>query len=219
MICLPGPLPGIITGLVRTVWYWINDTQNRRIHCIYFKTTRNNTENIWGYFAQLIFNQGVTRNDEVRIDLVKYPLLPIFGGAYFKMESHPNLNEVNFDTLQSRLIALVNFRISNGEFTVRGLARMLCVSQPQMHNVLKGHRRLQCELADALLRKLSITILDLVNLGGHAHLSNSSYSLSSEQAGIHARSLTRGYPSNFTPTSRKPPSNEITRRPARELAG
>ena len=79
------------------------------------------------------------------------------------MESHSGLPLVTFDMLQCRLIALVNFRIRNGEFTERGLSRMLKVSQPQMHNVLKGRRRLQWELADALLRKLNVSILDLVH--------------------------------------------------------
>lgn len=79
------------------------------------------------------------------------------------MESHFELTEVTFDMLQCRLIALVNFRIRNGEFTERGLSRILNISQPQMHNVLKGRRRLQWELADSLLRKLDITIVDLLS--------------------------------------------------------
>ncbi|MGC2661900.1 MAG: helix-turn-helix transcriptional regulator [Bryobacteraceae bacterium] len=79
------------------------------------------------------------------------------------MESFLAANAVNFDTLQGRLIALANFRIRNGEFTERGLARMLQVSQPQMHNVLKGQRRLRWELADALLARLNISVLDLLN--------------------------------------------------------
>ena len=50
----------------------------------------------------------------------------------------------------------------NGDFTERGLARILGVSQPQMHNVLKGARKLTPELADRLLARLGIDLLDLL---------------------------------------------------------
>jgi plasmid maintenance system antidote protein VapI len=80
------------------------------------------------------------------------------------VESNPSLARVTFDTLQARLLALVNFRIRNGEFTERALARRLHVSQPQMHNVLKRQRKLQWELADALLVNLGLTVLDLLDL-------------------------------------------------------
>jgi len=57
---------------------------------------------------------------------------------------------------------LVKTRINNGEFTERGLARMLGVSQPQIHNVLKGKRKLQNVLADQLLYKLGWDVVDLI---------------------------------------------------------
>lgn len=53
-------------------------------------------------------------------------------------------------------------KIRNGEFTERGLARILGVSQPQLHNVLKGARPLKPEFADCLLRYFKIGVLDLV---------------------------------------------------------
>ncbi len=56
-------------------------------------------------------------------------------------------------------------RIDNGEFTERGLARLIGVSQPQFHNVLKGKRKLQAKLADRILQKLEISILDLFHEG------------------------------------------------------
>ena len=38
---------------------------------------------------------------------------------------------------------------------------MLGISQPQMHNVLKGARKLRPELADRLVASLEITVADL----------------------------------------------------------
>ena len=70
--------------------------------------------------------------------------------------------KVTFGVLQARLIRLVNARIQNGDFTERGLARILGISQPQVHNVLKGARRLRPELADRLIANLEITVLDLL---------------------------------------------------------
>ncbi|MBV9613681.1 MAG: helix-turn-helix transcriptional regulator [Acidobacteriaceae bacterium] len=42
------------------------------------------------------------------------------------------------------------------------MARILGISQPQIHNVLKGARRLRPELADRLIANLEITVLDLL---------------------------------------------------------
>jgi len=70
---------------------------------------------------------------------------------------------VFFTTLQARLIAYVNARIQNGEFSERALASLVGVSQPQLHNVLKGERNLHTPLADALLAKFRLSILDLLS--------------------------------------------------------
>lgn len=64
--------------------------------------------------------------------------------------------------IQSRLIARVNTSINNGEFTERSLARLVGVSQPQLHNVLKGARKLQTELADRLMNRFNIGVVDLL---------------------------------------------------------
>lgn len=81
--------------------------------------------------------------------------------AYFTLESISRESDPNFHTLRTRLVAAVNARLQNGEFTERGLAKILGVSQPQMHNVLKGTRKLQWELADRLLADLGIKLRDL----------------------------------------------------------
>jgi transcriptional regulator with XRE-family HTH domain len=65
--------------------------------------------------------------------------------------------------LQARLLAFVNARIQNGEFSERALARRMGISQSQLHNVLKGARRLQTSLADAFLIHFEISLLDLLN--------------------------------------------------------
>lgn len=77
------------------------------------------------------------------------------------MESISACKTVAFGVLQARLIKFINARIQNGDFTERGLARILAVSQPQIHNVLKGARKLQPELADRFMRKFGTTILQL----------------------------------------------------------
>jgi plasmid maintenance system antidote protein VapI len=53
-------------------------------------------------------------------------------------------------------------RIQNGEYTERGLARLLGISQPQIHHVLKGTRRLQPEFADRVMTRFGVTVLDLL---------------------------------------------------------
>ncbi|MBV8867389.1 MAG: hypothetical protein JO210_18475 [Acidobacteriaceae bacterium] len=42
------------------------------------------------------------------------------------------------------------------------MAKRLGVSQPQLHNVLKGTRKLRVELADELLAEFRISVLDLL---------------------------------------------------------
>lgn len=69
---------------------------------------------------------------------------------------------VTFGFLKSRLIGYVNYRIRNGEYSERMLARIIGVSQPQLHNVLKGSRALSQDLADRLLRHFHIGCIDLL---------------------------------------------------------
>jgi plasmid maintenance system antidote protein VapI len=80
--------------------------------------------------------------------------------AYFSVESLSQ-QKLTFQVLQMRLIKTVNERILNGEFTERGLAKLLGISQPQIHNVLKGARKLGLELADRLLWAFGLTVFDL----------------------------------------------------------
>lgn len=67
-----------------------------------------------------------------------------------------------FEVLHARLVAALKGRIRNGEMSERGLARLTGISQPHMHHVLKGSRALSPESADAVLRSLRMSILDLI---------------------------------------------------------
>jgi hypothetical protein len=68
-----------------------------------------------------------------------------------------------FADLQASLLESLRTRVRNGQVTERGLARLVGVSQPHMHNVLKGTRFLSSELSDQILRCLNISVLDLVD--------------------------------------------------------
>jgi plasmid maintenance system antidote protein VapI len=69
---------------------------------------------------------------------------------------------VTFEVLKGILIRSVKLRIRNGDCTERQLARLIGVSQPQLHNVLKGARPLKGKLADSLLKYFQIGLLDLL---------------------------------------------------------
>jgi transcriptional regulator with XRE-family HTH domain len=72
---------------------------------------------------------------------------------------------MDFRFLQARLIAHIQDRVRNGEVTQRSLARLSGISQPHIHNVLKGARSLSPEVADQILRCLRIDLQDLVAAG------------------------------------------------------
>jgi plasmid maintenance system antidote protein VapI len=68
-----------------------------------------------------------------------------------------------FHMLLDRLTARLGEHVRNGETTERGLARRLGVSQPHLHHVLKGARDLHPKTADRILRKLGLSLLDLLS--------------------------------------------------------
>jgi hypothetical protein len=70
---------------------------------------------------------------------------------------------MNFQELNVRLIALLRDRISSGEISERGLARLTGVSQPHIHNVLKGKRTFSTEISDIILFFLKLDLLDLID--------------------------------------------------------
>lgn len=70
---------------------------------------------------------------------------------------------MTFREAQGRLLVYIQDRIHNGEFTERGFARVLGISQPHLHNVLKGARRLSPAIFDTILRYFQLSILDLAS--------------------------------------------------------
>jgi predicted transcriptional regulator len=69
---------------------------------------------------------------------------------------------MTFQDLHLRLIAHLRERIHSGELSERGLARLTGVSQPHIHNVLKGKRSFSTEISDTILFFLKLDLLDLL---------------------------------------------------------
>jgi transcriptional regulator with XRE-family HTH domain len=69
---------------------------------------------------------------------------------------------MTFNDLQQTLLAELRSRVRSGEVTERGLARLSGISQPHLHNVLKGKKILSVEKADVMLRRLEIDVLQLI---------------------------------------------------------
>jgi len=69
---------------------------------------------------------------------------------------------LTFQDAQLKLLAYVRSQIHNGELTERGFARLIGVSQPHVHNVLKGVRNLSPNVFDLTLKYLHLSMLDLV---------------------------------------------------------
>jgi transcriptional regulator with XRE-family HTH domain len=72
---------------------------------------------------------------------------------------------MTFHDLQQRLLQELRQRVRSGVVTERGLARQTGVSQPHLHNVLKGTRILSAAKADSILRHLQMDILNLIEPG------------------------------------------------------
>jgi transcriptional regulator with XRE-family HTH domain len=80
---------------------------------------------------------------------------------------------MGFRELHERFVSNLRERVRSGEITERGLARISGVSQPHIHNVLKGKRFLSAAMSDEILRHLGMNLLelmkpeDLLDWGGH----------------------------------------------------
>ncbi len=68
---------------------------------------------------------------------------------------------MTFQDARLRLLAYVRNQIRNGELTERRFARLIGISQPHAHNVLKGVRTLSPEVFDLVLKYLHLSLLDL----------------------------------------------------------
>ena len=69
---------------------------------------------------------------------------------------------LDFEHLLARLIRHLQHRVRSGEITERSLARVSGVSQPHLHNVLKGKRQLSIAMADQILCRLHLDLRELI---------------------------------------------------------
>jgi len=69
---------------------------------------------------------------------------------------------MNFGELETRLLERLRQKLQRGELSERRLARQSGYTQPHVHNVLKRVRRLNTDLADALLASLDASVEDLL---------------------------------------------------------
>src|SRR5690348_2647085 len=67
-----------------------------------------------------------------------------------------------FQLLHARLVAHMRAMVRSGELTERRLAKLTGVSQPHLHNVLKGVRVLSAGMADQVVTQLRLSALDLL---------------------------------------------------------
>jgi transcriptional regulator with XRE-family HTH domain len=72
---------------------------------------------------------------------------------------------MTFHDLHQLLLEELRQRVRSGAATERGLARLSGVSQPHLHNVLKGKRKLSLRKADGVLHHLQIDLLQLIESG------------------------------------------------------
>ena len=68
---------------------------------------------------------------------------------------------LTFEDAQLRLLDYIRNRIRNGELTERALARQIGISQPHVHNALKGVRTLSPKILDSILRHFRLSLVDL----------------------------------------------------------
>lgn len=71
--------------------------------------------------------------------------------------------KVTFDDVCERLLSCLAERVSNGEFSERRLAAKLGLSQPQIHRLLNGSRRLTRDVAERIRACLDLSIADLLH--------------------------------------------------------
>jgi hypothetical protein len=72
---------------------------------------------------------------------------------------------MNFNSLQTRLVETLREMVQSGQATERGLAKKTGISQPHIHNVLKGLRYFSMEVSDQILSRLQISVEDLAPAG------------------------------------------------------
>lgn len=74
----------------------------------------------------------------------------------------PNVAPLTFDDLAQRFVRDLAKLIHSGAVTERRLAGIVGVSQPHLHNVVNGLRKLTPTVADLIMDRLDWSLLDLV---------------------------------------------------------
>ncbi len=69
---------------------------------------------------------------------------------------------LTFEDAQFKLLAYIRNRIRNGELTERALARQIGISQPHVHNALKGVRTFSPKVLDSILRRFQLSLFELI---------------------------------------------------------
>ncbi|HSW49326.1 MAG TPA: helix-turn-helix transcriptional regulator, partial [Bryobacteraceae bacterium] len=82
--------------------------------------------------------------------------------SYFGWKYPLGPERMHFYELHGRLLAALRDRVENGELSERRLARLTGISQPHMHNVLKGKRILSNRAADIICLRLGLSVTDLL---------------------------------------------------------
>jgi hypothetical protein len=79
------------------------------------------------------------------------------------MRASSRARPVDFSLLQERLVDAARARVRNGELTERGLSRAAGLSQPHVHQALKGAKSLSFAACDRLLEALKLSVTDLTH--------------------------------------------------------
>ena len=87
-------------------------------------------------------------------------LVSVFIKGLFQTEILP-AGMIGFHAVRQRLTDYLRDQVRSGEATERGLARTTGISQPHVHHILNGKRRLSLEGADIVLETLHLDLLDL----------------------------------------------------------
>lgn len=95
------------------------------------------------------------------MDGVFHPLAESDVEAHGRRKPSPAV--FNFYWLQDRLTGYLRSKVRAGDWSERGLAKHCGVSQPHLHNVLKGVRVMTPALGDAILFRLGLSVFDLVS--------------------------------------------------------
>ena len=72
---------------------------------------------------------------------------------------------ITFARLEMRLLEHLRDMIRQGEITERSLGKITGISQPHLHNVLKGKRLLSTEKADRILSYLRLDLRTFLETG------------------------------------------------------